>query len=410
MRITLPLLLFAFVSVGLGSVLVALKAGDDQGERPITELISGLESTVDRDREDAAEALAELDDQRVIPALRKALDKETDFHVRLALHYALASQGEKLSIRELINSLRQTGHLGSVYLRRVSGKDYGWDIGRWETWDKQTTTGAYKERARERIRQRPARQEWERFASLYSASSFERFEPDDTTHRLSAEDRKQLAELPTAKAWAVFESALEALHDEGDRHLAAKRFREVASKYSGTYYAEDSRELADRLDQMVKEDQAWKEPKEVSSLSKPDQIAYHVYHLRDVVARQWSQPGYCDILNGSLLVGDKEYNAAVELRELGPDAIPALLDLLEDRRPIRAVGYWRDFHPTRTVLRYQDAAIQILNELLPDPPYHRRTTSSYLSNEDEDDRAKLIDQIRKSAQRVKERPAAERQK
>ncbi|MBC7853066.1 MAG: hypothetical protein IAF94_06495, partial [Pirellulaceae bacterium] len=85
-----------------------------------------------------------------------------------------------------------------------------------------------------------------------------------------------------------------------------------------------------------------------------------------------------------------------ELRSLGQAAIPALLDLLEDRRPIRGVGYWRDFHPTRTILRYQDAAIQILNEVLPDASYTRRTTSSYFSSEDADDRARLIDRIRKS--------------
>jgi hypothetical protein len=88
----------------------------------------------------------------------------------------------------------------------------------------------------------------------------------------------------------------------------------------------------------------------------------------------------------------------------GTSRLPALVDLLEDRRPIRAVGYWRSFHPPRTTLRYQDAANQILNEVLPDAPYMRRTTSSYFFSEDANDRATLIDKIRKAWIRRKEMP------
>lgn len=370
---------------------------------PTAELISRLAASGDRDREDAAEALAEIDDPRIVPALRERLKTESDFHVRLALHFALASQGEKSSIRELIASLRQSGHLGSVYLRRVSGKDYGWDIGLWESWDQETSAKVFQERAREWIRQLPARKEWEKFAALYSSQAFEQFDPDDTAHRLSAEDRRQLTEMQTAKAWGILESAIQSLQEEGNRQLAAERFRQVATKYADTYYAKESQELADLLDEMVKEDRAWQEPIDASALSQSELITYHIYHLRDVVAHQWSQPGYCDVLSESFSL-EKGNNAAKELRSLGQAAIPALLDLLEDRRPIRAVGYWRDFHPTRTILRYQDAAIQILNEVLPDDPYMRRTTSSYFSSEDADDRAKLIDKIRKSWVRGKDKP------
>jgi hypothetical protein len=142
--------------------------------------------------------------------------------------------------------------------------------------------------------------------------------------------------MPTFAAWRVFESAIQALQDEGNRPLAAERFRNVATKYSATYYAEESRELADLLDQMVKEDQVWREPKDLSALSQSELIAYHIHHLRDVVTHQCSQLGYCDVLSSFL--PEKEYNAAKELRSLGQGAIPALLDLFEDRRPIRAVG------------------------------------------------------------------------
>jgi hypothetical protein len=288
----------------------------------------------------------------------------------------------------------------------VGRKEFGWDIEQWEAWDRQISAETFRKRAKEWIQRRRAREEWAKFSALYKAKAFEAFDGDDAQDRRNADQLKQLAEMPTAKAWAGFESAIHALQDEGDRKTAAKLFREVATKYADTYYAKDSRELADQLDKMIEEDRIWKEPKDVQSLSKPELIAYHIYHLRDVVAHQWSQPGYCHVLSGFL--DDKKSNSAKGLRGLGEAAIPALLDLLDDRRPIRAVGYWRDFHPTRTVLRYQDAAIQILNEILPGAPYEARTTSSYFSSDDADDRAKLIDHVRKSWQRDKDKSALER--
>jgi hypothetical protein len=87
-------------------------------------------------------------------------------------------------------------------------------------------------------------------------------------------------------------------------------------------------------------------------------------------------------------------NPAMELAKLKEDAIPALLALLEDRRPTRSVGYWRDFAKSRTVLRYQDAAVAMLGKLLPAPLYQRHTTSSYFSVEEPEVRAKVAVRLR----------------
>lgn len=275
-------------------------------------------------------------------------------------------------------------------------------------WDRETTAESFRLSAIERIKQRPAREEWAKFCSLYSDEFFAAFDDaGDAKQPQQTDHRQQLTELPTAQAWERFESAIGALQNDGDRQAAAKGFREVATKYAGTYYAQDSQELADLLDNMLEEDHLWQEPKEVAALSQAEQIAYHVYHLRDVVAHQWSQPGYCHVLSSGLLDEGKP-NSVQALLEMKEAAIPALLALLDDRRPIRAVGYWRNFYPTRTVLRYHDAAIQILNELLPDKPYVRRTTSSYLSAEDEEDRAKIIQRVRESWQRDKGEAALDR--
>ena len=243
-------LLFAplLAVAGLGLCAICAPAQEFNSQKQGTaDLIARLDARASRDRENAAEALAEIDDARIVPALRAHVKQEPDFHVRLAMHYALVSQGEKASIRKLIASLRKSGHMGANYLRQVSGKDYGWEIAQWESWDREISAENFQKRAKERIQQRPAREEWEKFVSLYGAKIFEGFDADDAQQRLSADDRRQLVELPTAKAWALFEAAIAALQDEGDRPLAAKRFREVATKYPGTYYAKDSQELADLL-------------------------------------------------------------------------------------------------------------------------------------------------------------------
>src|SRR5439155_4348695 len=83
-----------------------------------------------------------------------------------------------------------------------------------------------------------------------------------------------------------------------------------------------------------------------------------------------------------------------KLKEIGEPAIPALIKLLADRRPTRSVGYWRNFAPSRTVLRFQDAAIQILDELLPAPFYRPNSTGAYFSTESSKVRRRVIRSIK----------------
>lgn len=99
------------------------------------------ESSSGRARADAAAAIAKHhhDPRALVPWLRERLEAESDFHVRLALAYALAAQGEKEGLKVLIDALQQTGHLGYVYLTRVSERDFGgpgvgWNRPAWVTW------------------------------------------------------------------------------------------------------------------------------------------------------------------------------------------------------------------------------------------------------------------------------------
>lgn len=196
--------------------------------------------------------------------------------------------------------------------------------------------------------------------------------------------RAWIRENPPPESWGPFLAAVTHLEEGGDRGEAARQFDEVARRYPDSPYAADSRELAAQLREMVEEDRRWREPRDVRSLPLIDQIEYHVYHLRDVRGGQFSQPGMC-----SVFLGAKD-NAALRLREIGGPAIPRLIGLLHDRRPIRSVGYWRSFVASRTVLRYQDAAVEILQDLIPVEIYSRSTTADYLSTEPDAHREEVI--------------------
>ena len=191
------------------------------------------------------------------------------------------------------------------------------------------------------------------------------------------------------KAWEAFFAGVKCLQDEGDRKRAAGIFEQVANGYPESRYAKDSQEIAGFLRQMVEEDNQWQEPLDPNNLSIDEKIAYYIYHLRDVNCHQASQPGMCSVFED---FGRKPpgTNAAMMLQELGEPAIPALIRLLEDRRPTRSVGYWRDFNPSRTILRFQDAAIEIIDESLPVPFYQRSSTGAYFSNEKPEVRESVI--------------------
>ena len=82
----------------------------------IQKAIDQLDDANSRVRSDAAEVLAETEKLDDVSSVRTCLKTESDFHVKLALNYAIASQGDKSCIKPLIKSLGNKGHLGYVYL------------------------------------------------------------------------------------------------------------------------------------------------------------------------------------------------------------------------------------------------------------------------------------------------------
>jgi HEAT repeat protein len=343
----------------------------------------------------AAEQLADLESPDAAKAIRERLDGERDFHARLALCFALAGQGEKEPLGELIDSLgSRSGHLGAVYLHHVTGKDFGWDQKRWRSWYAETTPEEFRQFIARRRERRPMMEEYARFSGVFHAEWLGPSRNLETgeLEPVDEQEKQAILALPTAKAWELYSKALTALQDRGDRGEAARLFGEVAERYPNTVYAEESRELEGLLNEMVVEDLLRPGRPDVRPIDKQARIEDLIFRLRDLEAYQWSQPGFYDVMSNGWV--DEEPNVADELLDLGADAVPALVAALDDRRPIRGVGYWRLFRPERTLLRVQDAALQILVRIVGEAKYFRPLTERYFSTEDSKTRKAVADGLR----------------
>jgi len=205
-----------------------------------------------------------------------------------------------------------------------------------------------------------------------------------------------------------FTDAISFLHYYGDRAKAADMFAEIVQKYPNSEYANKSQELVNLLRKMVEEGKNWKEPEDISKLSMDEQIAYWVYKLRDVNFQTCLSPGYTRFLDQEShprARKDGFKHAGWELLEIGKPAIPTLINLLNDRRPTRTVGYRRWNYPSRTIQRYQDAALEILEKILNKKFYGEEGyRSNYFSELSAEHRQKIIAEIKVYWEKSKEKP------
>lgn len=411
MRDTMPRFKWLMVVVVLILCPCSVIAADPP---EIAELILDLNDDNSRIRKEAAEDLAKIVDPKISAPVQKRIVVEKDFHVKLALNYALAAQGNKAPLQVLINSLKLKGHKGSIYLEYATGEYFGGDLAEWQKWFNSTSEDDFRKFTHRRwkrilswkyksINERSAmKDEWDEFnflnakRSLSSDLSTEILADMEKSIGISFQiteaEMKRLSELPTEKAWILFVSALRELQEKGNRKKAAQLFRKITTDFSKTHYADQSEELADLLDKMVVEDSKFTPPKNIKSQNIKTQINFHIHNLRDVVGYQYSQPGSPSIMRPFI----KGYNAAIALRDIGESAVPYLIELLDDHRPIRAVGYFRHFLPLRYVLRYKDAAITILHAIRSNNLYDQRLILSYRSAENPEAKKKIKEQLRKT--------------
>lgn len=239
--------------------------------------------------------------------------------------------------------------------------------------DKIETLSLDSEYRCEPIKENIPSNEWDEFINQYSKNDFNKFS-NIVNHEI---DIKILENSIESKSWHLFDSAISILQENEDRVNASLLFKEVYLKYPETFYANQSKELSELLTKMINEDNNWKEPKNINKLPIDEQIKYHIYQIRNISSYQDGNGIVWSIFN----TNENEYNAAKSLEKIGKPAIPYLINLLNDRRPTCTIAYFRDWHPTRIVFRYQDAAIEILNAITKKNNYSGLCTTCYFSTE-----------------------------
>jgi hypothetical protein len=321
-----------------------------------------------------------------------------------ALPAARSEEPSRKQVADLIAKLEKDP-AAAADLVTLTGRDFGLRPPLWRQWLDGTSDQQLARIAERRRRAKELDEQWHEYAR---AVCFSGFRGDAAVAKKAQDDLDKVRRESTEpQAWSDFCDGLGTLVRDGNAANARPHFQKVMKETPLSHHAATADELAVLLGRMSEENKAWVEPQDVGKLTPQEKIKYYIHHLRNVQVEQISQPGVCHVLcdlgaieidedaRGELVaVQKRKMNAAIELKKFGKEAIPALIELLDDRRPIRSVGHWRSFWPERTLLRYQDAAIQILDDLLPVPFYRRSSTAAYLSNESPEVRYALIARVR----------------
>jgi hypothetical protein len=167
------------------------------------------------------------------------------------------------------------------------------------------------------------------------------------------------------------------------REELLKKWKVVASLKS--HWAELAKEYVGLYSTMIEEDKAFKDAEPAAAAEK---AAYWVHKLRDADARQMGQPGGVSVFQNWDDEGTKKI-AAEELRKLGWAALPAVIEHLDDMRPTRCFGFWRDFAPdSYYLLRVADGCQEIFEAITGVDIYRRASTSGSLTNDQKQAAAK----------------------
>ncbi len=136
--------------------------------------------------------------------------------------------------------------------------------------------------------------------------------------------------------------------------VAARRIVDVLPDAGPT---KSAAQFAKRLEAMVAEDESHTAPADFPDVAADIAAREWIFRLRDQNGQQWSQPGSCSVF---ATPDHDDDTPAHHLTRLGYDAVPALIDALDDARLTRSVGFHRDFHFSHEVLTVGDAAAQVL--------------------------------------------------
>ncbi|HYT92499.1 MAG TPA: hypothetical protein VEL76_27535 [Gemmataceae bacterium] len=182
------------------------------------------------------------------------------------------------------------------------------------------------------------------------------------------------ADLAHTEMWRAVLACGEA---EIPRLELLKRFEHITKHYPASAHLKDAKAAAAVLRRMIHEDaEHAKAAKPFAKLRKQEQIAELIFQLREQNGHQFMQPGACDIFDR---IAGKEDTPAHKLVKFGYDAVPQLIEHLDDDRFTRSIGFHRNFYFSHHVLRVSDCALVILERIASRTFWRATSTFSYMS-------------------------------
>ena len=148
---------------------------------------------------------------------------------------------------------------------------------------------------------------------------------------------------------------LDLVEPQISREQLLATYRSFIKNFPKSWQIEYAKETAALLEKMVAEDrdQAKKGPKDPARLAVPEKVKLLIFQLRDQNGSQMSNPGSCDFFNDPR----GEASPASQLVKIGLDAVPQLIDAMDDPRFTRSKDVWKG------VLRVGDAALAIIERI-----------------------------------------------
>jgi hypothetical protein len=138
------------------------------------------------------------------------------------------------------------------------------------------------------------------------------------------------------------------------------RFERVIRYFPASEQISWAKKTAAILKQMLKEDEEHARKRRAGPaferLNKQERIAELIFQLRDQNGHQTFQPGSCDVFDIDR-IGLREDSPAHLLVKVGYEAIPQLIEALDDQRFSRSVDF------SNSVLRISDCAEQIIKRI-----------------------------------------------
>jgi hypothetical protein len=172
--------------------------------------------------------------------------------------------------------------------------------------------------------------------------------------------RDLFADLSESIAENQYSQALTELRAAVDRVSVRDRLKRLAQNFPKTFFADNARDYAARLDRMVREEREHaKRAKPLASLEGEARISELIYGLRDEVGYQFMTPGGVYFLSQEWLQLVRT-GPAQQLADIGYPAVPQLIDALQDPALTRTY-YYRN--GPRSIVAVREAVIQILSRI-----------------------------------------------